>query len=318
MRITNGMITDKFIANMQTNIKNMDYYSDQLASGHRLTRISDDPVSVMHSITARRRIVRYEMFQDNLDTASSWVYQTDSCLQEMSSKLANIYETLISAASDINNLDDQENLATLMEQLKSSLMETLNTGVGGQHLFAGFNTSNKPFTLAADGKTMLYNGIDLADISTPEKQQAIEDERAQAMTLEVGYALQMDISLNGIEIVGVGSENLFTIMDNIIDTLRSGREPIATELGSNIDNLLDAHTRITTCLVKSGSMQQKITTLQNRYAADIINYNQVRSNIEDIDYAEAIMNYKMKESVYQATLAMGANIIQPTLLDFLR
>ncbi|MDD3920556.1 MAG: flagellar hook-associated protein FlgL [Eubacteriales bacterium] len=317
MRITNGMITDKFITNMQNGLKNMDYYSDQLSSGHKLTRISDDPVAVMNSITARRRIVRYEMFQDNLDTASSWVYQTDTCLQELSGKVTTIYENLINAASDINNLDDQENFASLMRQYRDSLMETLNTSVGGQHLFAGYNTTNAPFTKDAAGK-VLYNGLDLTNITDTANEQAIETEKAQAMTLEVGYALQMDISLNGIEVVGEGDNNLFKVMDDIITCLESGEENIAEDLGGHIKDLQNCHTKITTCLVESGAMQTKITTLKNRYAEDIINYNEVRSNIEDIDYAEAVMNFKMKESVYQATLAVGANIIQPTLLDFLR
>ena len=34
--------------------------------------------------------------------------------------------------------------------------------------------------------------------------------------------------------------------------------------------------------------------------------------------AEVIMNLKMQENVYQASLSSGARIIQPTLLDFLR
>ena len=44
----------------------------------------------------------------------------------------------------------------------------------------------------------------------------------------------------------------------------------------------------------------------------------VQSNIEDIDTAEVIMQYKTAESVYMAALSTGSKIIQPSLLDFLR
>ena len=44
----------------------------------------------------------------------------------------------------------------------------------------------------------------------------------------------------------------------------------------------------------------------------------MKSNAEDVDFAEVIMNQKMAEAVYQASLAAGARIIQPTLMDFLR
>jgi flagellar hook-associated protein 3 FlgL len=42
------------------------------------------------------------------------------------------------------------------------------------------------------------------------------------------------------------------------------------------------------------------------------------SKNEDADMAEVIMNLKMEENVYRASLAGGAKIIQPSLVDFLR
>jgi flagellar hook-associated protein 3 FlgL len=40
-------------------------------------------------------------------------------------------------------------------------------------------------------------------------------------------------------------------------------------------------------------------------------------NIEYVDSAEAIMDYKMQQYVYRAALQMGVQILQPTLLDFI-
>ncbi len=42
----------------------------------------------------------------------------------------------------------------------------------------------------------------------------------------------------------------------------------------------------------------------------------VRTDIEDIDQAYTIMQYKFAESIYQQALAAGAKVIQPTLMDF--
>jgi flagellar hook-associated protein 3 FlgL len=58
--------------------------------------------------------------------------------------------------------------------------------------------------------------------------------------------------------------------------------------------------------------------LEIRYAQDEINYTQMMSDAEDVDFAEVIMNQKMAEAVYQAALSAGARVIQPTLMDFLR
>jgi flagellar hook-associated protein 3 FlgL len=44
----------------------------------------------------------------------------------------------------------------------------------------------------------------------------------------------------------------------------------------------------------------------------------VMSNNEDIDYEKTITELISQESVHRAALGVGARIIQPTLVDFLR
>ena len=42
------------------------------------------------------------------------------------------------------------------------------------------------------------------------------------------------------------------------------------------------------------------------------------SENEDIDFEQAVTDLKIQEMIHQAALAVGARIIQPTLMDFLR
>ncbi|NLW27380.1 MAG: flagellar hook-associated protein FlgL, partial [Hungateiclostridium saccincola] len=57
---------------------------------------------------------------------------------------------------------------------------------------------------------------------------------------------------------------------------------------------------------------------ENRLSKNIYNFTKLMSENEDIDQAENIMLLKSEENVYRASLAGGARIIQPTLMDFLR
>ncbi|MEX2015199.1 MAG: flagellin, partial [Candidatus Hydrogenedentales bacterium] len=49
-----------------------------------------------------------------------------------------------------------------------------------------------------------------------------------------------------------------------------------------------------------------------------LNLKVLRSDMEDIDIADAILELNKQENTYQATLGAAAKIIQPSLLDFLR
>ncbi|MBI4652601.1 flagellar hook-associated protein FlgL, partial [Candidatus Desantisbacteria bacterium] len=41
------------------------------------------------------------------------------------------------------------------------------------------------------------------------------------------------------------------------------------------------------------------------------------SNFEDVDMAQAILDYQMQQYVYEASLASGGNVILKSLVDFM-
>lgn len=320
MRITNGMIVNSFLSNLQTNLTKMDKYTAQLSSGRKIVHLSDDPVGVFSALTARQRLASYEQYQRNLVTARNWSEQCESSLQEISSKLTAIKEQVINAASDIKNDGDRQNIAVLMKELRDTVKDALNTVVGDQYIFGGYNTSEQPLTFAADGKTLLYNGLDLSNITDPANKAAIETEMSQSVELELGYNLYRPISMTAIDVVGIGDNNFFKNVNDIIDLMNSdsSNEAVVEKLSGYLGKLDRAHENITAQLVKSGAMTTQIDILDDRYAEDIINYNEIRSKIEDIDSAETIMDWKMADAVYKQSLSAGARVIMPTLLDFLK
>lgn len=320
MRITNGMMVDSFLANMQTNLSKMDLYTSQLASSRKIVHLSDDPVGVFNALTARQRLAGYEQYQRNLVTARNWSEECESSLQRLSGKLTAIREEVVNAATNVKNSGDRENIAVLMNELRDTVMDALNTAVGDQYIFAGHNTSNQPLTFASDGSTILYNGLDLSNITDPANLAAIQAEQGQRVQLEVGYGLQMDVSMTVIDIVGVGDNNLFKTINDTIGLMNSGQNTseVIEALSGQLGKLSKAHGTVASCLVRAGAMTTQIDILDERYDEDIITYNEIRSKIEDIDAAETIMDWKMAEAVYKQSLSAGARVIMPTLLDFLQ
>lgn len=319
MRITNGMMIDSFLINMQNNMQKMDRYTQQLASNRKMVRLSDDPVGVLNALTARQRLQRFEQYQSNLVTARNWVEQADTTLQEMSAKTIHIREEIIYAASGAKTNEDRQNIASLTRELRDHLKDALNTTLGEQHVFAGYNTTNAPLTVGADGK-ILYNGLDMSDTS-PANLDLLKGELAQQVQIEVGFSLNMDVTVNALSVLGVGDDNFFKVLDDVIALMEDpdiAPSDAVAQLSAKLEQISIGHNRITTSLVRVGSMLNRIDMLEDRYSQDIINYNEIRSRIEDIDSAEVIMDWKMAQAVYEQSLSTGARVIMPTLMDFLR
>ncbi len=321
MRITNSMIVDDFMVNMQANLTSMNQYANQLATNRKIVNLSDDPVGVYNALTARQRLADYERYEDSLTTARAWVEQSDAALQEVSAKIADVKEALIQAASDVMNDGDRNNIAVLAGELRDTITDALNVNIGGQYVFGGFNQTNPPFSIDDSGK-VLYNDIDLShpDVldDTTAMYAEVKDEEGQVFTIEVGYGVHMEVTMPGIEVVGKGDENLFKICEDVISLMENNPGDVVEQLSNLLDDLSNAHLNVTSGLVKVGATSFEIDTLESRYSADIINYNDIRSRVEDIDAAETIMQFEMAEAVYKQSLAVGARIIMPTLLDYLQ
>jgi len=176
---------------------------------------------------------------------------------------------------------------------------------------------------------------------------------ADVKSLEVGPGITMPITMNGMNVLFYtvnDPTNGAPIIRNMFSTIQEihhamsgdpGRDAIAADATTSPPTLArparpagppletddftlqislaqGAQNHLLNMAAEIGGRQRRLDLLQARYEADMINYGQMHSDAADADIAEVIMNMRMAETVYQAALAAGARVIQPTLMDFLR
>ncbi|SDJ91126.1 flagellar hook-associated protein FlgL [Natronincola ferrireducens] len=108
---------------------------------------------------------------------------------------------------------------------------------------------------------------------------------------------------------------LIHLIERIEGFMKEGKhEELNNQLG-NIDKYMDS---LLTTRSEIGAKVNRMELVQNRIADDKINFRNLQSQLEDADMGEVIMELMNEENVYRAALSVGARIIQPTLLDFLR
>ena len=162
-----------------------------------------------------------------------------------------------------------------------------------------------------DVQSILDNSSALATASA-----ALDAQSEDVLTLQVGTGHTMEVTVSGTELMGRGSENIYVILDELYNALTTGADE--AEISDYITKLQDAQTRILALDADIGAKMNRLDTLSARYEANVTNYNQMKSDAEDADLAEVITNYSTAETVYNAALSAGAEIIQTSLIDFLR
>jgi flagellar hook-associated protein 3 FlgL len=332
------MLVSNFMNNLNTNASKLDKLQSQLATNRKYAHMSDDPVSVIYSQQARYKLSRLADYHQNVSVSKGWLQQTESGLRELNDILTSAYEACVDASTDVKSATDKENAAKYIKQLRDQMLHTLNTAYGDKFIFGGYNTTGvtenrattPPFTINADDK-LCYNGIEI-NIASMAAGGALEDLHGDVLTFDVGIGIEMPVTFNGIDVVYMGTEeimdadgnptgtyrtkDIFSIMDQLYKDVLAGKP--ADEIAKNITDLQAGQQHILGLVAEVGGRDNRLDILISRYEQDDINYTQMKSDAEDADQAEVIMNYKMAEAVYKAALSAGAFIIQPTLMDFLR
>lgn len=316
MRVTNSMLTSNFLNNLSSNLNKLDKLQSQLATNRKYSHISDDPISVIYSQQARYKLNRLTHYIKNVETAQNWLAQAEEGVMDINDIIKSAYESAIDAATDVKTDEDRRNAAEYIGQLKELMLQSLNAVFGDKYVFGGYNTTGAvsgttnapPFSVDTDGD-LCYNGIKVN--SAPA---ALKDD---VLTFDVGVGSDIEATINGIELAQYNSsgDNMYNLLNDLYVAMRDGHS--VEDISSMADRLQSAQSHILALAADIGGRTNRLDILSLRYDKDEVNYTQMKSNAEDADQAEVIMNYKMAESVYKAALSTGAYIIMPTLMDFL-
>jgi flagellar hook-associated protein 3 FlgL len=84
---------------------------------------------------------------------------------------------------------------------------------------------------------------------------------------------------------------------------------------ANVDK---GHDRILVAQTEIGARMASYAMAQNMMGNDYTTISENASANDDLDIARATIDFKNNENVYQAALAIGARIMPPSLVDFLK
>ncbi len=310
MRVTNNMLLSNYLRNISSNLGTVGKMQQQMASGKRITKLSDDPIGVISSMQVRVKLYKSEQYEKNVDKALTWLDETESSVLELNEVIKTAYETVVSQSSDTMGEEERAAAAQLIKQLRDHVMTIGNAKSNDKYIFGGYNVSNAPLTLAAGNIT--YNDLDMTDSAYSSALDAMAQD---SIRYAVGFNITMDVSTTGVDLLGTGDENVYAILDDLYNALESNAS--GAQLTGYITKLQDSQNNVLGIAAEIGGKVNRLELIQTRFEDDILTYTDRKSKIEDVDQAEAIMNYSMAQSVYEASLQIGSQIIQPSLVNFL-
>jgi flagellar hook-associated protein 3 FlgL len=290
-RITDSMTSRNVLADIQNVQQQLTTTTDRLSSGKQITQPSDDPFGTSRALLYRGEIAANKQYQTNTNQATAWLNSTDTALSSMASDAGRARDLLLEGANGSMSQTDKDAIADELDQLADSIKTAGNTQYAGSYIFSGTATQTQPFTV---GGADTYAG------------------NTQTINREIGQSVTMPVNVTGDTVV---SPVLAAIRQAAID-LRAGGTP--GNLGTSDLNALDAATdNISSTQAVVGARQNRLAAASSRLQQLNVAQTQQLSDVEDADMAQTMIDFSTQSAVYQAALKAGANLIQPSLMNFL-
>ena len=214
-------------------------------------------------------------------------------------------ELTTQGASDSSGPLARAAAAAEIDQIIEALKAEGNASYGGRYIFAGTATKTQPYLTGA----------------TDTYQVAAADR--VAMPREIGPGVSVNINVIGHDLLGdgqaAGDDKLLDVLRDVAQHLRGGTAADANalrgtdlaRLESNLDLIVKARATVGATTNRLEASLDRLAELEET-SAELLSIN------EDADMAKTMIDLSMQQAVYQSALKAGANIVQASLLDFLR
>jgi flagellar hook-associated protein 3 FlgL len=295
-RITTMMVSRNVLADINATAERLDKTRAKASSGKEITRPSDNPYGTARALRLRQSLEGTRQHQRNAEDAIGWQEATEQALSQITEAGHRARELLIKAGSDTATPAAREAIAAELKQIVLGMKDHGNANYAGRYVFGGTQTQTPPY--ANSDATDTYAG------------------NAGMIAREIGPGISLAINVPGSEVLGSGGTGLLGVLRDALDHLAAGdgaalRGPDVQALDAALDVVMGVR-------AENGANTNRIESALSRLAQFEESTLGQLSETETADFAQVMIDLNSQQAAYQAALKAGANIVQSSLMDFLR
>ncbi|EJO5346085.1 flagellar hook-associated protein FlgL [Clostridium botulinum] len=327
MRITNKMMANSFMTDMNNNLQNLDRIRQQLTTGKNFSKPSQDPAGVIRTMQLHSGIDANKQYNKNINNVINWLDVTDTALGQVGKQLGTIRDKLVAAGNAGFGETERKAIKDEINEVIGSISQTLNTTFDGKYVFSGTRVTSKPTGIEKNNgnNQLIYLEKDgITKLDDPKHKEYIQMEGK--LKAEISEGVTMEYNVTATEILDADGVDLRALLKNIVNHLdgknddgtamdNKAIEKLVNEDLANIDKVTENLLKVR---AEVGAKQNRMESAEKMNTETNFNMTEILSHIEDVDVVEKNMEYAVLQSVYVSSLQTSAKVLQPTLMDYLR
>lgn len=298
MRVSTGQIQRIMMQSMQQGGADYGKLLQQMSSGDRILKPSDDPLATVRLQGIDKEISAIEQYEKNALQVTGRLGQQESQIDAMKNILLRLRDMTVEAGNGTYNLAERRALTQEMDSLKAGLLDLVNArNEEGHYLFSGSRTDVPAVVETAPGE-FSYQGDDYQrQVSIANGVTVAANDTAEGLMFNGGNVLQEVHDF--IQVLETTSGNISGSVADMLNSLDKGIGNLTrtlTDIGGRINGLEQV-------VATHGEMKVFGQGLHNELSA--------------LDYGEAAMNMQQMLLALQSSQQAFVNVNQLSLFNTL-
>jgi flagellar hook-associated protein 3 FlgL len=288
-RITQASTTATTLRGLQGSLGRVQSLQEQLSSGKRIFRPSDDPAATAASMQLRSAQAADDQFQRNSDTARGRLSVADSALIQLSDRVRSVRELMIASRSGALSSDGRAALSAQVEGIRTEVVSLYNSTYLDRPVFGGSVAGRQ----AIDPATGAYLG----------------NEAPIEARISIDATIRIDVK---------GTDAAADVLPAALTAIAASVTAAGGATNADFTAIDDAFSKLQRAMGDVGARAARVETTNNLVESHRLDLVSRISENEDVDLPETIMNLQAQQVGYQAALGAAAKVLQTSLVDFLR
>jgi flagellar hook-associated protein 3 FlgL len=295
MRIDPNVVPT-ILADLQQSQVSLNTALQQVSTGKSVNVPSDNPTAAAAMVQNTIETGDVDQYTQNVNSVLSTVQSADSVLSNVVKSLTQAVSLGTEGANGVNTSADQQEIATQVQGIFSTVLSAANTSVGGAFLFGGTSTAT-PYTADSSSPNgFTYNGNN------------------DTNSVAVGDDMSVQVNLPGSQVFSNSSNNVLGSLNSLVTALQRGN---SGDIASATSAVNSAVNYISQQQVFYGNAESQLNSQQTTLQQDTVTVSTQENNLIGVNEATAATNLTQAETDNSAALAAAAKVLPNSLLNFL-
>ncbi|BBJ28583.1 flagellin N-terminal helical domain-containing protein [Athalassotoga saccharophila] len=319
MRITQSMMKDQIVNNIDNVLRRISTLQRQASSGNKFDLPSQDPSDAVLTVNYNAVLEKLNTYKSSLSQVQNNFQGYDNITGQIMAAVQQVNSLVVQAANGTNTPSDRAAIADEIKQISSTIAQLGGTNVNGNYMFAGSSNSNPITSMVSGGSTIYYytsNSATSARLSLKIGTVTID---SNVNVVDLFNYTQTSGSVQSASLIsyvtGSGGTIHMGLLDKIVQDLQNNN---VANLKSDLGDLQDYENSLSKVTTQIGATEQSLQSLINSNQSLNMYVTQLVSSAQGADMVKVLSDLALQETVYQAALQTSANSLLPTLANFLK